>query len=716
MSIKLTQGSYTLAVGKAPFHAAKREEIYKKLQNREYEWPDLSKHQNDISNNLRDLVGSLLVDEDDRPNPDMIVSHPFFKMAFIPEILDSSCKAVKPAWSSIRPPTPEVIRRGYSESWWKLCKASGVGEFAKGRCFPVVGAATITSVVKDVEREIKANLAPTVPITAGTVYLPFVSDRKDRSQRGSENLSEIAEERESSADSAQLVEISGNDRKPRQPKAASLKSQPVKFKENVAPTSPRSDNQPDPGSIAIRRARSTKGRMEGSRRVISRDIPVSQTQRAPSDPAKPTVRSALIIERPQQPETQQRQPLPRSNSTVRKKTTSQDDQDIVEDQLARPMANLILERPVRPRATRPISQITQEGPRKPEKAEISRQERPVPLPSRGKDAVLPFTDPTTVLARATQLRDNLLAAVSAKERNLKMKKQFRQLPFVSKWVDYSKKHGIGYVLADGSIGCVFNANNRQPVTHVVVRNGHSHLRKPGNDNIAISQIPLEFYSDGTTDAIKIIPMEGDRRRLNGILWAKFGNYMCQTLSNSPKRKEDADSSEETKLIVRYYQRLGTVGVWGFSDGCFQVCSGNLEKRNLFADIVQFNFPDHTKLVLAADGKYCSFTCLPVDAMDHMKKNGDLPLKFMKHREVLSGPVQCLLNAGGRSDMMRANLLEEKVQFIAGVANLWVEGGGLGCRPTDVEWPRWPGPHLEDAGGKKVDWITVGRFGGDLERV
>ena len=85
----LMDSSYTLAVGKAPFHAAKREDIYKKLQHREYEWPDLSKHQNDISNDLRDLVGSLLVDEDDRPSPDEIVSHSFFKMAFIPERLDS---------------------------------------------------------------------------------------------------------------------------------------------------------------------------------------------------------------------------------------------------------------------------------------------------------------------------------------------------------------------------------------------------------------------------------------------------------------------------------------------------------------------------------------------------------------------------------------------------------------------------------------------------
>jgi len=91
LHLKITHTSrYTLAVGKAPFHAAKREEIYKNLQNRAYEWPDLAQHPNDISRDLQDLVSSLLVDEDDRPCPDRIVSHSFFKMATIPDRLNST--------------------------------------------------------------------------------------------------------------------------------------------------------------------------------------------------------------------------------------------------------------------------------------------------------------------------------------------------------------------------------------------------------------------------------------------------------------------------------------------------------------------------------------------------------------------------------------------------------------------------------------------------
>jgi serine/threonine protein kinase len=41
--------TYTLAVGKAPFHASSKEEIYKKLKQGEYKWPELSATHNDIS-------------------------------------------------------------------------------------------------------------------------------------------------------------------------------------------------------------------------------------------------------------------------------------------------------------------------------------------------------------------------------------------------------------------------------------------------------------------------------------------------------------------------------------------------------------------------------------------------------------------------------------------------------------------------------------------
>ena len=120
---------YTLAVGRAPFHAAKREDIYRKLKACDYQWPDLAKVPNEITDDLRDIVSLLLVHEDERPTPDQIVAHPFFKLGYIPLKLDSECTSRVPKWPKNRPPTASTIKRGYTEEWWALCKSSAVGEY-----------------------------------------------------------------------------------------------------------------------------------------------------------------------------------------------------------------------------------------------------------------------------------------------------------------------------------------------------------------------------------------------------------------------------------------------------------------------------------------------------------------------------------------------------------------------------------------------------------
>lgn len=766
---------YTLAVGKAPFHAAKREEIYKKLQNREYEWPDLSKHQNDISNDLRDLVGSLLVDEDDRPNPDQIVSHSFFKTSFIPDHLDSSCKAIKPSWPHTRPPSAETIRRGYSESWFKLCKESGVGEYAPGRMFPVVGLVNC-SLVKDVEREIKAGKAPSVPIAQGTVYLPFISERKDKNKAGT-NLSEIVEESSagSSGAGSHLMEISANDRVARP--LRTIKAVPSKrFKENMNPIA--SDNERPETAVrvqrpdtALRRARSNRGRTENTKKIdpvlqhSTRTYKPSsamggQALLTPPNEAEPEIRreplqsvadearalfARLDAERAAEKAVENSSkaantlPDPPRPTNTRSRTASQ--QETRESETRKPpvrprprgrvasnenqhieailpptIANTHTERPIRPNAIPvPVESKTltiapqRRGDRKAQVAETVRTmrrpaERPMSpqepksaSPEDIADASVRNTDPTTVLAMATNLRNNLLETLSGKVPTTKGKEKPQALPFVTKWVDYAKKHGIGYVLSDGTVGCVFIATDDLPARHVIVRNGPSHLSAISADSlskISMASLPLEFYSIGSTDSIKPMQFEGEQKKANGLLWAKFARYMCSSLSGTSERSATPDEGGATdNIMVRYYQRLGNVGVWGFSNGCYQV-----------------NFPDHTKLVISADGKQCSFTCLPLEGISHLQSTGDLPLKYVRQRAVLNGSAYALIYDHVDQSLAVANMLHLKLQYILDLVSLWVEGGGLGCRPRNKQWPKWTGAQLEESTGRKVDWITVGRFG------
>jgi hypothetical protein len=106
-------------------------------------------------------------------------------------------------------------------------------------------------------------------------------------------------------------------------------------------------------------------------------------------------------------------------------------------------------------------------------------------------------------------------------------------------------------------------------------------------------------------------------------------------------------------------------------------------------------------------------------MECLREEGELPLKYIKRREVLSGPISALLytTSGGEGlvEVTEANLLQEKLRFVIEVVGQWVAGGGLGCSPERAQRTRWNGPQQKEGSGRKEEWITVGRFGGDALR-
>ncbi|KAF2084035.1 hypothetical protein K490DRAFT_59985 [Saccharata proteae CBS 121410] len=621
--------AYTLAVGKAPFHAPKREDIYKKLQTRDYSWPELSKAHSDISNELKDLVGSLLVHEDDRPSPDVIVNHPFFKLGYIPPRLDPKYTTTAPRWPGVRPPTAEVLRKGYTDAWHDICKESGVGEYAPGRTFPIHGGRKVRSVVKDCEKELQEGRQPVVPIPQDTVYVPY-PERTSWEDNAPGGLSEIAEEKESSLESGHLAEITANDRATKElPKRQTRAPSSTKENQATVPTSS--------GGLLERPKRAGRGVRTAAGRA-AQSVPKLPPNEEPMIAAIAKLNIQDQLPSPDELEAVQRSTAPES----RKRTERVDSAEVLQPPIRRSTT---------PEASTPI----------------------------------PFTDPSTVLARVSTFRDTLAQALANRSNAHRKPIRPQKLPYVSKWVDYSKKHGVGYVMDNGTIGCVMNAVNKSPVLHVVVRDGYDHLRSLGKDASDLEKVPIEFYAESGKKGIQHTEVTKERRRTSAILWSKFGKYMCQALGQQDTRKM---SSTVSPIFVRFYQRLGSVGIWGFSDGSFQ-----------------FNFPDHTKLVLSANGEYCHFTCLSVEAADYLAEHGDLPFKYIKGRNILQAPVRTLIHATGANatDLKataEANLLKEKVDFIITIVDGWLLGGGLGCSPEGAERPQWDGPRLED--GKKQD--------------
>ena len=123
------------------------------------------------------------------------------------------------------------------------------------------------------------------------------------------------------------------------------------------------------------------------------------------------------------------------------------------------------------------------------------------------------------------------------------------------------------------------------------------------------------------------------------------------------------------------------------------------------------------MVLSPDAGYCNFICLSLDALDWLRANekGQIPWKYIKDREVLHGSLQQLLygsadKADTYKEITKENNLRPKLEFLQSVLDGWIEGGGIGCllEPRDFVWQ---GNQLE--GSKKQDWVSVGRFGGDV---
>ena len=315
-------------------------------------------------------------------------------------------------------------------------------------------------------------------------------------------------------------------------------------------------------------------------------------------------------------------------------------------------------------------------------------------------------------------------------------------PIVEKWVDYTERYGIGYLLSDGAAGAALKSSmdNARSSCCAVIRNSREHYRRrTRQEEVQIvpqgpQATPVEFYETFAKDGIRKASVSAEdfhydqarpwkwidgrevvanlsqqakdnhaaeRLRLLGLL-DRFGKYM--TNLNAMNTEEKTEARVET--FIRFYQRFGNVGVWGFGDGSFQ-----------------FNFPDHTKLLFYRSSKDhgCSlmmdlYHLQPEDAR-YLAKYGSFIERSMERRGSFTVPVSEVL--GGLEtryvDVIKSNQVQEKLSWIRDVFALWVREGGLGR--TGNERLVWTGLRVKkiDRGNKNdMVWVTVGRDGGDGE--
>ncbi|KAI8208892.1 Serine/threonine-protein kinase plo1 [Colletotrichum sp. SAR 10_76] len=718
---------FAMLTSKPPFQSTSTEEIYRRARERDYEWPNPETSSKFISQEAKDCVATMLEDADMRPDPDIIVQHPFFTCGYMPveEDMTTRLLTLPPDGSEfyatrMSSNLQAITQRNHEE----MCRECGVGPWT-----PVQVVHTQTW--KEMAAEEKSGLTPMIPLGEDVVYRPFDDWLAEKRQ--------ASERRQARALAASSSSRSESTREQQQLAAS-----------QTAPSGLL--RQPPQSFAAQQRAQNRPPAMASSTR--SRPPPEASSQ--PAEPVRP--RSVRQQSAPEPQRTNQMSEAPLRKATASRRTPLPTSQSTS----ALPSQAMVPQSSSQPTVTMTgLMENLKISSDKTEMASLfSPSERPEPVAS---------SKPDVVLERLRRLQGELERALNARTMAIISSKDVTppHPNVVVKWVDYTNKFGLGYILNDGGVGCILrdipttesSKTLTLPSACMLVRDAERHIERrhdetyperhqplpPGQDihfyenngetglarvSVSSKQFRVPVYEDGTPG--KLNPgrdVYEHRKRERVILWKKFANYMIAY------GRDEAVPAEETPIrsseftvnnsqpsdLVTFYQRFGDVGCWVFGDGH-----------------LQFNFPDHTKIVLNAAGTWCHFWHLPMDAAHNLATTGSLGAAALDERAMLSYPLQTLLNFQTKPSSSRAtrptttsrrrpeipvelqgipaaNDFRRKIEFIKNAVKEWTTNGGLGNSAMDREHRlRWGG-HRETVMGNtpiKGVWVTVGARWGD----
>ncbi|TEY85188.1 hypothetical protein BOTCAL_0016g00420 [Botryotinia calthae] len=706
---------FAMLTGKPPFQSATADEIYRRAKEREYTWPQHFVSANMISPEIQDLVSTMLQDAEERPHPDIIVQHPFFTCGWMPQVEEMSADLLED------PPRPDqfpsiVVKPGkpnpYARSLKKLCIKCEVGPWTPKKQY--------TSLYKECALEEKAGLTPNVPLAEGIVYRPYSEYVREQNQQNIDEKAATEMEASSTVVDSLVSDVAESSIAPLAKKPVSQRTVSQRAASQSFAAQQRIKDQPL-NTASIRGAL--------PRRPIQREA----NTREPAINTITEIKPRSILKTKAIPS------VPQISSEAEGRLAA----DMV-DELQKADEERKSQELKKKQSTKKVVSL------------FSPQE---------KLEWLPGSKPDHILEGLQRLQVELDRALNSRSIASTPKSRPTTPAIVVKWVDYTNKYGLGYILSNGSVGCVFretpagspeSEDNVIAPSCIVIRDGERHLANRTNKSYAnrhqiipISGPNVEFYeSKGERGMIRgsvpaktyrvaespegrpgRLPLGIDsfdnRKREKICLWKKFGNYMFAYGRDAeyPYESWTAGQNPEATVnstVITFYQRWGDVGCWGFSDGHFQ-----------------FNFPDHTKVVLSADGFWCDFYHLSFECARELTENGTLPTNALDERQHLSYPLQTLLNFMAKPSravkpttrkrpeidpmiqgLPQANDFRRKVEFIRSAVKEWVQNGGLGISDMEPKTRlRWMG-HREIYDDKKLKhvWTTVGGRRGDERRV
>ena len=767
---------FTMLTGGPPFAAKSPNEIYEKAKNVDYAWPNHAKLQkdgkrfNEIPKEAKDLVaGLLIIDADQRPDPDQVVSYPFFSMNggnAIPMSIDPSGRSQFPSWLTEERPIGDAFSPGADRiDIATMARQCGVGLLdTKEQPFPVVGKNVNLSLYKECSVEEEMRLGPIVPLPPDMVYAsttslhnwpnnrsPNVRSQKEMKAAATSSMPPKADTQfkvpapvvgprlatfQSHAATLRAAEVkpyqssnprrpvpvyqdSGTVAKPEVHKTVTARSahaflyeQPVRRAASIAV--PRSSAEVDE-FMAV----ATEKLQAYSQRSLGRSRPQTRA-RLPRD--------AVIEATNTNPDKKREEMALDAKAGIAVKAHQELEKAQVQDMKARPRRM-----PARPKVMPEVSSPSTASSRTNAVGVIGPDEVTETIPSTAPNQILASLK---VLHR--KLSDSLNGVAESKTRMTEIEiqsKQHKHRPVVTKWVDYSQKFGAACILDNGTAGMIAKVKDKHAACCLAVANadGHIYKRLTSSRYLQKHQIvskdgaPVEFYEHFPADGIRRVlnppkdfqlrvdPVkdaaeridfrapdlsEHDREKRRLLdLYDKFGRYMVSTLGREGIIQQPSSSrsrkSTSGAQFVRYYQRVGNVGVWGFGDNSVQV-----------------NFPDHTKIVVSADGAWIECYCLSVDATRTLAEGKLLTTEDLLGRQKLCYPTDIILCGQyldhDFQDISQANQLREKLIFLNDLVQLWTQKGGY-CDVGEGNHMKWQG--LSEP-VKALVWSSVGCLAGD----
>lgn len=540
-----------------------------------------------ISKEAKDLVATMLEDADRRPDPDSIVQHPFFLAGYMPSSDDMTPKLRE------YPPDNECFynypRNEEEEvenllALKEMCKSCEVGPWNE---MQVVHR----PVWREMAAEEKAGLTPIIPLEEGIVYRPFDEVAKEiRAQQKFAPQNSTSQARPKSEEPSQA---------PRNPLPDSAKPLPQSF---AAQQRAQGRTAKAPGTIRLQDMREATAKQPStvrSRAKKEADVVVSV---APVDVPPETLSSI--------PRSVSGQSLPAREQTLTLRGTTRSSRPQLTSSRTEPILRKASgDSDVQPAATRRSAT--------PPAATQSNDQVSLfnPLELREK---VPETRPDLVLDRLRKLQAELERALNSRSMAYVSTREKTPSPphIVVKWVDYTNKFGLGYILSDGTIGCILrqmptNDGAKSPMLPpacLLVHDGERHIRRkndlsyPDRHQILPMGESIYFYENYGEDGLSRVrvdprnfkvPVGPDgvaaklsagkdvfdhRKRERIVLWKKFANYMLAYGRELEGEGDEApipipkmtDLTAAPSDLVTFYQRFGDVGCWHFSDGHVQV--------------------------------------------------------------------------------------------------------------------------------------------------